>query len=117
MTPSNLPPFLSPLLPISPLLSPSSSTKLFLHILAKCCSHPNLVCLPPLLKMSLFRTVWPPLFLLHAASSSLARSLAVFGDSNTRSVTEQVMVLNLDKEEVVMIESILISMKGEKRSE
>lgn len=114
---SNLPPFLSPLLPspIPPLLSPMSSTELLLHILAKCCSHPSLVCLPPLLKMSLVRTVWPPLFLLHAAISSLARSLAVLGDRNTRSVTEQVMVLNLDKEEVMMIETILISMKGERQ--
>ena len=114
---SNLPPFLSQLLPspIPPLLSPMSSTEPLLHILAKCCSHPSLVCLPPLLKMSLVRTVWPPLFLLHAAISSLARSLAVLGDRNTRSVTEQVMVLNLDKEEVVMIETFLISMKGERQ--
>ena len=99
---SNLPPLLSPML-------------LLLLILVTCCSHPSLVCLPPLLKMSLVRTVWPPLFLLHAAISSLARSLVVLGDWSTRSVTEQVMVLNLDKEEVMMIETILISMKGERQ--
>jgi hypothetical protein len=89
--------------------------ELLLHILAKCCSHPSLVCLPLLLKMSLVRTVWPPLFLLHAAISSLARSLVVLGDRNTRSVTEQVMVLNLDNEEVMMIETILISKKGKRQ--
>ena len=100
-----------PLLP--PLLSPLSSTELLLHVLTKCCSHPILASLPPLIKMSFVRTVWPPIFLLHAAISSLARSLASLGDRNTRLVTEHVMHLNLDREEVMMIETVLISKTGE----
>ena len=111
-----LPTLLSPLLkhPILPsLLSPLSSTEVLLHVLTKCCSHPILASLPPLIKISFVKTVWPPIFLLHAAISSLARSLAALGDRTTRMVTEHVMLLNLDREEVIMIETVLISKTGE----